>query len=119
MKRIVAFGLVALVLASVSGCGGPDLQMKELIANLNTCAELMEKKEPREKVLAAIERANATAEKLNKLKLSKEEQEELFKRHDDDLKKVAKRLDEAQKQWKLEGREDLPPIAIEKLTNKK
>jgi|GEM_PF-7001080 len=119
MKRIVAFGLMALVLPLLSGCGGPDLLMKELIANLNTCAELMEKKESKEKVLAAIERTNATAEKLNKLKLSKEEQEELFKRHDDELKKVAKRLDEAQKQWKLEGREDLPAIVLEKLTNKK
>ena len=70
MKRIVVFGVLTVVLVSVSGCGGAEALMKELLANLNTCADLIEKKESKEKILAAMERANLTAEKINKLKMS-------------------------------------------------
>ncbi len=118
MKRIVVLGLVAVMLVPVSGCGGKDALMKELIANLTLCADLIEKKEPKEKVLAAMERANNTAEKLNKEKMSKEEQEALFKKYDSELKKLAERLEKAQKEWKLEGREELPPIVIDTFIKK-
>ena len=115
MKRTVAFGLVAALLVSVTGCGGPDSLMKELIVNLNVCAEVIEKKESKEKLQAAIERANATAEKINKLKLSKEQQDALLAKHESDLKKVKDRLEAAQKARKLEGGpdDDLPPIVVD------
>ena len=114
MKRIVAFGLVGVLLLSATGCGSPDALMKELIVNLNLCAEVVEKKESKEKLQGAIERVNATADKLNKLKLSEGQREELFKRHEDELKKVAARLEEAQKNRKLEGTDDdIPSIAVD------
>ncbi len=115
MKRIVAFGLVAALLVSATGCGSPDSLMKELIVNLNVCAEVIEKKESREKFEAARERVNATAEKINKLKLSKEQQDALLAKHESDLKKVKDRLEAAQKARKLEGGpdDDLPPIVVD------
>lgn len=119
MKRIVAFSLTAVVLISASGCGSPDALMKELIANLNLCADMIERKEPKERVRQAIDRANNTAEKINKLKLSKEDQETLVKKHEDDLKKVAERLKAAQTKWKLEVGDDLPPIVVDDFINKK
>ena len=68
MKRIVAFGLVGVLLVSASGCGGPDSLMKELIANLNAFAETLEKKESKERQQAAADRVRGTVEKLDKLK---------------------------------------------------
>jgi hypothetical protein len=118
MKRIVAFGLVAVVLCSASGCGGQDALMRELIANLNLCADMIEKKEPKDRVEQAVERANNTAEKINKLKLSKEQQEDLFKRYDDELKKVVARLKEAQAKRKLEMGDDLRPIVLDDIIKK-
>src|SRR5438067_9574648 len=66
MKRIVTFGVVGILLAAAPGCGGPDALMKELIANLNTYAEVIEKKESKEKQQAALERVRTTAEKFDK-----------------------------------------------------
>jgi hypothetical protein len=118
MKRIIAFSLVAFVLASASGCGGHDALVKQLILNLNLCADLIEKKEPKERVLQALDRANNTAEKINKLKLSKEEQDALFSRYDSELKAVAERLKAAQAKRKLEVGDDLPPIVLEDIIKK-
>lgn len=115
MKRTVAFGLVAALLVSAPGCGSPDSLMKELVINLNVLAEVIEKRESREKYVAACERVNATADKIDKLKLSKEQQDALFAKHDADLRKVKERLEAAQKACKLEGGPDydLPPIVVD------
>lgn len=116
MKRIVAFGLVGILLSSAAGCGGPDSQVERFVADLNAAADLMESDAPREKVERAISRANAAAERINKLKLSAGEQEALLARHDEELKAAVKRLADARSKWKGEG--ELPPIVIEK-TGKK
>ncbi len=119
MKRIVAFGFVGVLLLSATGCGSPDALMKELIANLNLLAEVIEKKESKDKLQGAIERVNATADKINKLKLSDEQKAELFKKHDAELNKVKARLEEAQKNRKLEGTgDDIPPIAVDNFIKK-
>src|SRR5262245_18398821 len=92
MKRIMALGLVGLLLTSVTGCGGPDSLMKEFIANLNAYAETLEKKEPKEKQQAALDRVKATSDKLNNLKLSEADKEKLVKKHEGDLKTAMERL---------------------------
>jgi hypothetical protein len=119
MKRIVVFGFVGVLLLSATGCGSPDALMKELIANLNLLADVIEKKEPRDKLQGAIERVNATADKINKLKLSDEQKAELFKKHEAELNKVKSRLEEAQKKRALEGgADDIPPIVVDNYLKK-
>jgi hypothetical protein len=118
MKRIVALGLVAVVLLSASGCGGPDALMRELITNLNQVAELIERKEPKERIQLALDRANNTAEKINKLKMNREDQDALFKKYDDELKKVAERLKAAQTKRKLEVGDDFPIVVVDDIIKK-
>ncbi|QJW96181.1 hypothetical protein [Frigoriglobus tundricola] len=119
MKRIVVYGLMSLFALSAAGCSGHDALMKELLMNLNVLAEVIEKHESKEKFDAAYERTTTTVEKINKLKLSKEDQEALFKRYEPELKKVAERIQEAQKTRKAEGTDDdLPPVVIENFLKK-
>ena len=101
MKRLVASGLVGVILASVAGCGGPDLAVKELIANANVYAETIEKKDPRERQDAAFERVRSSLDKFDKL--SKDEQERAVKRNESDLRRVKDRIDAALKNQALEG----------------
>ncbi|MBM3979625.1 MAG: hypothetical protein FJ304_04960 [Planctomycetes bacterium] len=103
MKRIVAGAVVCAVLLCATGCGGPDSLIRELIVNLNAYAETVEKKEPPDKQLAARDRARATAEKIDKLKLSKEDQEKLLKKHEAALRKVFDRIQAAHKNQAMEG----------------
>ena len=103
MKRIVAFGLLGVVLVCAPGCGGPDALMKEFIANLNLLADTIEKKEPADRQEAARERVRATAEKIDKLKLSAEDKEKLLKKYEPELKKAKERIDTALKNQLLEG----------------
>lgn len=103
MKRLVAFGLMSIVLVCAPGCGGPDTLMKEFLANLNLFAETLEKKEPPERQQAALERVRTTVEKIDKLKLSAEDKEKLLKRYESDLKKAKERIDTAIKNQLLEG----------------
>jgi hypothetical protein len=67
MRRIVAFGLVGVVLGSATGCGGPDALMREALVNLNAYADAIERKEPPDRQLASLDRFRATEEKLDKL----------------------------------------------------
>lgn len=110
MKRLVALGVVGVVLLSATGCGGPDAVMREFIANLNAYADTLEKKESREKRQAAQERIKTTAEKLDKLKLSQEERDRLFDKHKADLTKAMERVEAAQKASLLDGGSDLPDV---------
>lgn len=103
MKRFVALGLVGVVMLSATGCGGPDGQMKELLANLNLYAETIENKESPERQDAARARVRTSAEKIKKLNLSKEDQEKLLKRYESELRRVKDRLDAALKNQALEG----------------
>ncbi|MBN9118042.1 MAG: hypothetical protein J0I06_02555 [Planctomycetes bacterium] len=110
MKRLVALGLMGVVLASVAGCGGPDGLMKELIANLNLYAETIEKKDSPERQEAARDRVLASVEKIKKLHLSDEDLNKLLKRHESDLERVKSRLDAALKSQALEGGQTPPNI---------
>ena len=103
MKRVIAFGVVAILLVSAPGCGGPDSVMREFIVNLNAYAETVEKKESAEKQLAAIERVKTTLEKIDKLKLSNEERERLAKKYEPEVNKVKERIETAMKNQALEG----------------
>lgn len=113
MKRFVALALVAVVLVSVAGCGGPDGLMKELLVNLNVYAETIEKKDPPERQEAARDRVLATVEKFKKLNLSKEDQDKLLKKHESDLRKVNERIDSALKNQALETGGSAPPNVLD------
>lgn len=112
MKRTVTRGVLGVVLACVSGCSGPDNLMRELIVNLNAYAETVEKKDPPDKQLAARDRARATAEKIDKLKLSKEDQDKLLKKHETALRKVFERIQAAHKNQAMEGGA-IPPDVLD------
>lgn len=101
MKRFVALGVVGLVLVWVAGCGGPDLAVKELIANANVYADTIEKKDPRDRQAAALERVRASLEKFEKL--SADERERAIKKNESDLRKARDRIDAALKNQALEG----------------
>ncbi len=101
MKRIVACGVLGVVLVCAPGCSGPDSLMRELIVHLNAYAETVEKKEPLDKQLAAFERARTTYGKIEKL--STEDRDKLLKKFDSDWKKVRDRIDTALKNQSMEG----------------
>lgn len=103
MKRIAATGAVGVLLLCVAGCGGPDALMKEFIANLHGYAETLEKREPKDKQLAALDRIKATSEKLDKLKLSQEDRDKLLARYEGEFNKAKERVEAAQKAIEMEG----------------
>jgi carbonic anhydrase len=109
MKRIVAFGVVAIVLVSATGCGGQDALVREFVASMNAFAETIEKKESREKQQAAADRVNATVEKINNLKLSDADKEALFKKHDAELKAATERVKKALQTQLMEGGTGVTP----------
>ncbi len=111
MKRIVVLGLLGVFLISATGCGGPDALVKEFIVHLNAYAETIEKKESKEKQQAAADRANATLEKINKLKLSDEEKAKLIQKHESDLKAATERVNKARKAQLQEGGTGVIPPA--------
>lgn len=109
MKRSAAFGAVGALLLCVTGCGGPDALMREFIANLNVYAETLEKRESREKQQAALDRIKATVEKIDRLKLSKEDQDKLLARYDAEFKRAKERVEAAQKAVAMEGGDPAAP----------
>jgi hypothetical protein len=116
MKRLVALGLVGAVLVSLTGCGGPDSLMKELVSHLNVYAETIEKKDSPERQQAAFDRVRTTLEKIDKLKLSTDEQQKLLKRYESDLRRVKDRIDSALKNQAAEGG-PVPPNVLEGFFN--
>jgi hypothetical protein len=110
MKRIVAFGLVSVLLAPTTGCNSQDALMKEALANLNAYAETIEKKEPLDRQLAALERFRATAEKIDKLPPA--DKDKLRTQYEQQLKRVRERIDSAMKNQILEGG-TLPPNPLD------
>jgi hypothetical protein len=108
MKRFVALGFVGAVLLSITGCGGPDVVMKELITHLNVYAETIEKKDPPERQRAAFDRGRTTLDKF--LKLSREEQDRMVKKYDSELRKARDRFDAARKAQVLEGGTEPPDV---------
>lgn len=103
MKRFAAFGAVGALLLCVTGCGGPDALMREFIANLNVYADTLEKREPKEKQQAALDRIKATIEKIDKLKLGQDDRDKLLARYDAEFKQAKERIEAAQKSITMEG----------------
>lgn len=110
MKRLVALGVVGVLLLTAPGCGGPDALMREFVVNLNAYAETLEKNESRDKQAAALERIKATAEKMDKLKLSQEEKDKLFAKYEADFKQAKERVEAAQRARLLAGDTDTPDV---------
>ncbi|MBY0459564.1 MAG: hypothetical protein K2V38_19765 [Gemmataceae bacterium] len=112
MKRLLALGLACVLVLSASGCGGPDSLMREFIINLNAYADTLEKRESRERQAAALDRIRLTAEKLDKAKLSKDDQDKLFAKYESQLKDARTRVETAQKAYLLEGGQpaDVPDV---------
>ena len=101
MKRVVALGLVGVVLGSITGCGGPDVAAKELLAALGVYAETIEKNDPPERQRAAFDRGRTALDKFQKL--SKEDQERMVKKYDADFKRARERFEAAKRAQVLEG----------------
>ena len=110
MKRLVALGVVGILLLSATGCGGPDALVREFVVHMNAYADTLEKKESRDKQAAARERIRTTAAKIDKLELSKEEKDKLSAKYDAELKKAAERVEAAQKADLLDGGPDAPEV---------
>lgn len=111
MRRAVAIGAVGALLLCAPGCGGPDALMKEFLTNVHVYAETLEKREPREKQAAALDRIRGTAEKMDRLKLGKDEQDKLLARYDGEIKRAKERVEAAQKTVAAEGGgADLPDL---------
>ena len=110
MNRPAAFGTIGTLLLCVTGCSGPDALVKEFIANLNLYAETLEKREPKEKQQAALERVRSTIERIDRLKLSPEDRTKLLARHDAEFKRAKERLEEAQKAVVMEGGDAPDPL---------
>ena len=94
MKRSVVFGFVAVFLFSATGCGGGGAEglIKDSISDMNALADAIEKKESKDKIKAIAERLKATGEKMKNMKLSKDEDERLKKKYEEDMKKALGRL---------------------------
>lgn len=103
MKRFAALGTLGALLFCATGCGGPDALMKEFITYLDAYAQTLEKREPKEKQIAAQERVRTTIEKMDKLKLSSEEKEKLLARYEGEFKKAKERVEAAHKALAMEG----------------
>ena len=95
MKRFAALALIACALPALAGCSGPETVMKELVANINRWADVVDKGESVERQQAAADRVRNTLEKLDRMKITPEDREKLFAKYEDDLNKAGERLDEA------------------------
>jgi hypothetical protein len=80
MKRVVVFGLVAVLLASSTGCGSndPDALTKKMISQTNDLAAAIEKKESADTIKSLAGKLKETNEKIAALKLSPEQAKELM-----------------------------------------
>lgn len=101
MQRMLLLGFVGFALAAATGCGGPDVTTKELLAALGQYSEAIEKKESPDRQRAAFDRARTALEKFQKL--DKGKQDEMLKKYDADLQKARARFEAAKRQYVLEG----------------
>jgi hypothetical protein len=94
MKRVLALGFVALVLVPTTGCKGdsPEALIKEFIGNVNELAASFENNEPADKQKAIIAKMKATGDKLNKVKVTQAEKDEIMKKHQKELFDAGVRL---------------------------
>lgn len=101
MSRAVALGVVCVVLAGVSGCGGPDVAARELLLAVNAYAETIEKKDSPERQRDAFDRGRTALSKFQKM--STDEQERMTKKYESDFKRARDRFEAAKRAQVLEG----------------
>ena len=101
MNRVVALGVVCVALAGVSGCGGPDAAVKELLLALSAYTETIEKKDSPERQRAAFDRGRTALDKFQKL--SADDQERMTKKYESDFKRARERFEAAKRAQVLEG----------------
>jgi hypothetical protein len=94
MKRALALGFVALVLVPAAGCKGdsPEALIKEFIGNVNELAASYENNEPDDKQKAIIAKMKATGERMNKVKVTQSEKDEIMKKYQKELFDAGMRL---------------------------
>ena len=97
MRRVLALGLIGVVLATASGCGGPDNLMRDTIASMNRLSESIEKGEPEARQKELSQQVKDGFEKFEKLKLNEEQKKVLFEKYDGEMEAAAKRLGKALK----------------------
>ena len=97
MRRVLALGLIGVVLATASGCGGQDGVMRDTVAGMNRLSESIEKGEPEARQKELSQKVKDGFEKFEKLRLSEEQKKALFEKYTDEIEKAATRLDKALK----------------------
>jgi division protein CdvB (Snf7/Vps24/ESCRT-III family) len=82
-------------LLASAGCGGKaDGLVKDMITDMNTLADAMEKGDGA-KIKECQERMQATTKKLEDLKLSEDEMKKLMEKHKEELDKAGQRMAQA------------------------
>lgn len=95
MRRVLALGLIGVVLATASGCGGPDTLMRDVVNDMNRLSESIEKGEPEARQKELSQQVKDGFEKFEKMKLNEEQKKALFDKYSDDMTKSALRLKKA------------------------
>jgi hypothetical protein len=108
MRRVLALGVIGVVLATASGCGGPDGVMRDVIGGMNRLAEAIEKGESKERQEELAQKVRDATARFDKLKQTEEQKKALVDKHAAELEKASKRLKAA-----LDGpnsKFDAPPL---------
>ena len=96
MKRALVFVLVALHLASASGCRSEAENLfRQAISDMHALADAMERNESPERIKAAAERLRATGERARVVKIEDAERARLKEKYSQQMAAAAKRLAEA------------------------
>jgi hypothetical protein len=92
MKKASRWGVAFVVLMAVSGCGSSaDSLMKDMIADMNALADLLEKGDEA-RINDAKKRLEETGKKLDALKLSEEDKKKLQEKYKPEMEKAASRM---------------------------
>ena len=95
MRRVLALGLIGVVLATAGGCGGPDAQVRAVVADMNRLSDAIEKNEPEARQKELAQRVQTGMSKFDQLKLTEEQKKALFDKHADEMAAASKRLAKA------------------------
>jgi hypothetical protein len=84
MKRALVLGFVGVLLVCAPGCSSndPESLYKQMLADMNSLSDALQKKESPEKIKAAADKLKATSDKLEASKVTKEEKERIVKKYE-------------------------------------
>jgi hypothetical protein len=92
MRRVLALGLIGIVLATASGCGSPDGVVRDVVTGMNKLSEAIEKGESKERQEELARKIRDGFAKFDKLKLTEEQKKALFDKYADEMGKATLRL---------------------------